>query len=46
MDTGLVIDPNSWKVISEYHDNWLYFQNDNEELTKDPTFILDFYHDF
>ena len=52
MDTGLVIDPNSGNIIPEYHVNWLYFQNDKEELAKaqtygalsaNPTFILDFY---
>tara|TARA_Y100000589_G_scaffold324276_1_gene360183 strand:+ start:525 stop:1307 length:783 start_codon:yes stop_codon:yes gene_type:complete len=55
MDTGLVIDPNSGNIIPEYHVNWLYFQNDKEELAKaqtfgalsaNPTFILDFYDDF
>ena len=54
MDTGLVIDANSGKFIPEYHINWLYFQNDEEELAKaqtygalsaNPTFILDFYND-
>ena len=55
MDTGLVIDPNSGNLIPEYHVNWLYFKNDEEELAKaqtfgalsaNPTFILDFYNDF
>ena len=55
MDTGLVTDPSSGKIIPEYHVNWLYFQNDEEELAKaqtygalsaNPTFILDFYDDF
>ena len=55
MDTGLVIDPNSGNIIPEYHVNWLYFKNDEEELAKaqtygalsaNPTFILDFYNDF
>ena len=55
MDTGLVIDTNSGNIIPEYHVNWLYFENDKEELAKaqtygalsaDPTFILDFYDDF
>ena len=55
MDTGLVTDPSSGKIIPEYHINWLYFQNDEEELAKaqtygalsaNPTFILDFYDDF
>ena len=55
MDTGLVTDPSSGKIIPEYHVNWLYFKNDEEELAKaqtygalaaNPTFILDFYDDF
>ena len=55
MDTGLVTDPSSGKIIPEYHVNWLYFLNDEEELAKaqtygalsaNPTFILDFYDDF
>ena len=55
MDTGLVTDPSSGKIIPEYYVNWLYFQNDEEELAKaqtygalsaNPTFILDFYDDF
>ena len=55
MDTGLVTDPSSGKIIPEYHVNWLYFQNDKEELARaqtfgalsaNPTFILDFYDDF
>ena len=55
MDTGLVTDPNSGKIIPEYHVNWLYFMNDKEKLAKaqtygalsaNPTFILDFYDDF
>ena len=55
MDTGLVTDPNSGKIIPEYHVNWIYFQNPKGELAKaqtfgalsaNPTFILDFYEDF
>ena len=55
MDTGLVIDQSSGKIIPEYHINWLYFENSKEELAKaqtfgalsaNPTFILDFYDDF
>ena len=55
MDTGLVTDPNSGKIIPEYHVNWIYFQNSKGELAKaqtfgalstNPTFILDFYEDF
>ena len=55
MDTGLVTDSGSGKIIPEYYVNWLYFQNDKEELAKaqtygalsaNPTFILDFYEDF
>ena len=55
MDTGLVTDPSSGQIIPEYHVNWIYFQNDKEELARaqtygalsaNPTFILDFYDDF
>ena len=55
MDTGLVTDPNSGKIIPEYHVNWIYFENPKGELAKaqtfgalsaNPTFILDFYEDF
>ncbi|MAH89569.1 MAG: hypothetical protein CMJ06_06000 [Pelagibacterales bacterium] len=55
MDTGLVTDPNSGKIIPEYHVNWIYFENSKGELAKaqtfgalsaNPTFILDFYEDF
>ncbi len=55
MDTGLVTDPNSGKLIPEYHVDWIYFQNSKGELAKaqtfgalsaNPTFILDFYEDF
>ena len=55
MDTGFVTDPNSGKVIPDYYIDWLYFQNNEEELTNDQTygvlsanttFILDFYDNF
>ena len=55
MDTGIPTDPNSGKVILEFHIDWLYFQNDEIELARaqtygalstNPTFILDFYNDF
>ncbi len=55
MDTGLVTDPSSGKIIPEYYVDWLFFENDKEELAKaqtygalsaNPTFILDFYDDF
>ena len=55
MDTGLVTDPSSGKIIPEYHAYWLYFQNVEEELAKaqtygalsaNPNCILDFYNDF
>ena len=55
MDTRIVTDPNSGKVILEFHIDWLYFQNDAIELARaqtyealsaNPTFILDFYDDF
>ena len=32
MDTGLVTDLSTGKIIPEYHVNWLYFKNDEEEL--------------
>ena len=55
MDTGLVTDPSSGKIIPEYYVNWVYFNDKNGELAKaqtfgalsaNPTFILDFYEDF
>tara|TARA_B100002052_G_C15588890_1_gene465714 strand:- start:107 stop:547 length:441 start_codon:yes stop_codon:yes gene_type:complete len=55
MYTGFVTDQNSGKVIPEYYIDWLYFQNDEEELANaqtygalsaNPTFILDFYDNF
>ena len=55
IDIGLVIKPNSRKVIPEYHVHWLYFKNNEEELAKaqtygtlsaNPTFILNFVNDF
>ena len=54
MDTGLVTDSSSGKII-KYYVNLVLFQNDEEELAKaqthgalsaNPTFILDFYDDF
>ena len=55
MDTGLVTDPSSGKIIPEYYINWVYFQDSNGELAKaqtfgalsaNPTLIIDFYEDF
>ena len=55
MDTGLVTDPTSGKIIPEYYVNWIYFKDANGDLAKaqtygalsaNPTFILDFYEDF
>ena len=54
MDTGLVVDPSSEKIIPEYHVDWLYFESDKGVLAKaqtfralsaNPTLILDFYDD-
>ena len=52
MDTGLVTDPSSSKLIPEYYINWVYFKDTKGELAKaqtfgalsaNPTLILDFY---
>jgi len=52
MDTGLVTDPSSGKIVPEYYINWVHFSDKSGELAKaqtfgalsaDPTLILDFY---
>lgn len=55
MDTGLVTDPSSGKIIPEYYVNWVYIKDSTGELAKaqtfgalsaNPIFVLDFYDDF
>ena len=55
MDTGLVSDPSTGKMIPEYYINWVYFRDKSGELAKaqtfgalsaNPTLIIDFYENF
>jgi sulfur-oxidizing protein SoxY len=55
MDTGLVTNPESGKLVPEYYINWVYFTDSNGALAKaqtfgalsaNPTLILDFYDSF